>query len=194
MRTAAVATVRSVDVPEQIRTDRLVLRRPVVADVPALHAYRSLPDVCRYLPFEPQSPETVAGRVAAAESDESAELPMFWRVVEVAGGAVVGDVIVFLRSREHRGGEIGWVLHPAHQGRGYATEASAGILDVTFDRLGLHRVVARLDARNEASARVCRRLGMRPEARLVENEWFKGEWTDEVLWAVLDREWRAARF
>ena len=63
------------------------------------------------------------------------------------------------------------------------------MLHLAFDDLGLHRVFARVDARNTASARLAARLGMRQEAHLVENEWFKGEWTDELDFALLSREW-----
>ena len=56
--------------------------------------------------------------------------------------------------------------------------------------LGLHRVVGRLEPRNPASARVLEKLGMRREAHLVENEWVKGEWQSEDVYAVFDREWR----
>ena len=92
----------------------------------------------------------------------------------------------------HRQGEIGYVLHPEHTRRGYATEAAREMLRVGFEGLGLHRIVGRLDARNIASARVLERLGMRREAHLVENELVKGEWTDEVVYALLSREWRGA--
>ena len=51
------------------------------------------------------------------------------------------------------------------------------------------RITGRLDARNAASGRVLERLGMRHEAHLIENEWVKGEWTDEAIYAVLAREW-----
>jgi RimJ/RimL family protein N-acetyltransferase len=44
-------------------------------------------------------------------------------------------------------------------------------------------------ARNGPSLALCERLGMRREAVLVENEWFKGEWTDEVDYALLERDW-----
>jgi RimJ/RimL family protein N-acetyltransferase len=67
------------------------------------------------------------------------------------------------------------------------------VLALAFDGLGLHRVTARIDARNGPSAALARRLGMRQEAHLVENEWFKGEWTDELDFAILEREWRALR-
>ena len=59
--------------------------------------------------------------------------------------------------------------------------------------MGLHRIVARLDERNEASARVARRLGMRQEARLIHNELFKGEWSTELDFAMLANEWPAHR-
>jgi RimJ/RimL family protein N-acetyltransferase len=52
-------------------------------------------------------------------------------------------------------------------------------------------VIARVDARNTASARLAARLGMRQEARLVENSRYTGEWSDELDFALLSREWRA---
>jgi RimJ/RimL family protein N-acetyltransferase len=113
--------------------------------------------------------------------------------VEVADtGQLVGDVLLAWHSLEHRGGEIGYVFHPDVAGRGYATEAVHTLLHLAFDDLGLHRVVARIDARNQPSVRLATRLGMRQEAHLVENEWFKGEWSDELDFALLDREWRAS--
>lgn len=48
-----------------------------------------------------------------------------------------------------------------------------------------------VDGRNDASLRLCARLGMRREAELLSNEWFKGEWTDEIDFALLDSEWLA---
>jgi RimJ/RimL family protein N-acetyltransferase len=96
--------------------------------------------------------------------------------------------------RDETNAEIGYVVHPDHVGRGIATEAAAPMLRFAFDPvhgLGLHRVTARIDQRNPASAAVLRKLGMRQEAVLVENEWFKGEWSTEVDFAILDREWAA---
>jgi RimJ/RimL family protein N-acetyltransferase len=104
---------------------------------------------------------------------------------------MVGDVVLEWISRRHRQGEIGYIVHPDHHGRGYATEACRPLLRVAFEEMGLHRVVGRLDARNTASARVLEKLGMRREAHLVENEWVKEEWQSEVVYAILDREWRA---
>ncbi len=65
------------------------------------------------------------------------------------------------------------------------------LLDLAFHRLGARRVVARVDERNMPSRALLERLGVRQEAHLVENEWFKGELTSEVDYAVLAREWEA---
>jgi RimJ/RimL family protein N-acetyltransferase len=110
--------------------------------------------------------------------------------VEVtATGEVAGDVGLCWHSDEHRHAEVGYAFRPDHRGQGYATEAVAAMVDLAFTGLGAHRVSGHLDSRNWASAALLERLGMRREAHLVENEWVKGEWTDEDIFAVLVSEW-----
>lgn len=175
-----------------VRTRRLSLRPLTSGDVDALLAYRSDPEVCRYVPFEPMDRRVINERLATqwastALTDEGQALTLG---VEVTGtGELVGDVVLFWHSREHRGGEIGYVVNPAFGGHGYATEAAHALLRLGFEDLGLHRIVARIDERNEPSAKVARRLGMRQEARLVRNELFKGEWSTELDFAMLADEW-----
>jgi RimJ/RimL family protein N-acetyltransferase len=191
-----------VDVPVQtesalrprypVRTERLLLRPLTPDDAEALLAYRSLPGVCRYVPFEPMTVEVIHKRIASQWArteltDEGQSLTLGVEVAETA--ELVGDVVLFWHSREHAGGEIGYVFHPDVSGRGYATEAANALLRLGFDELGLHRIVARVDERNESSARLARRLGMREEARLVHNEFFKGEWSTELDFGMLADEW-----
>ena len=107
------------------------------------------------------------------------------------GGRVIGDVYFTVRSVADASAEIGWTLHPQHRSHGYMTEAASAVLQIAFDEIGLHRVMARLDPRNLPSVALCRRLGMREEAHLVEDVWFKGEWGDTGVYAILDREWSA---
>lgn len=174
-----------------IRTKRLILRPVQADDADAMFAYRQREDVCRFLLHPPQTFEQVATRAANSRSeltDEGQVLTL--AVVEQETGAFVGDVVLMYHSREQRAGEIGYVLNPDHAGKGYATEAGAALLRLGFDELGLHRMTGRLDARNTASARVLEKLGMRREAHFVENEFIKGEWTDELVYAVLAKEWR----
>jgi len=108
-------------------------------------------------------------------------------------GRLVGDFVLILRSVEHRRGEVGYALHPDFAGRGLATEGARVMLDIAFGRLDLRRVIGRVDARNQASARVLAKLGLRHEAHLVQNELFKGEWTDEDDFAILREEWECGR-
>jgi RimJ/RimL family protein N-acetyltransferase len=175
-----------------VRTERLLLRPLAMADADALLAYRGRDDVSRYVPFEPMSRddivERIAGRWARTElTDEGQSLTLGAQLAET--GELAGDVVLFWHSREHAGGELGYVFNPALAGRGYATEAAGAMLRLGFSELGLHRIVARIDERNEPSLRLARRLGMRQEARLVRNERFKGEWSTEVDFAMLAEEW-----
>jgi RimJ/RimL family protein N-acetyltransferase len=178
-----------------IETERLLLR-PLDprGDVDAVHAYQSREDVCRYIPYFPRNRQQVADRLADRDRTRST-LDAEGQAINVAvvvreSGALIGDVMLFWKSAEHRGGEIGYVLNPDHAGNGYATEACRALLSLAFDDLDLHRVIGRIDARNASSAAVLRRLGMRQEAVLVENEFFKGEWTTEIDFAILAAEWR----
>ena len=179
-----------------VRGERLLLRPLAVGDADALLAYRGREDVSRYVPFEPMSRddiiERIAGPWARSElTDEGQALTLGAQVSET--GELAGDVVLFWHSREHAGGELGYVFNPRLAGRGYATEAATVMLRLGFEGLGLHRIVARIDERNEPSARLARRLGMRQEARLVDNEFFKGEWTTELDFAMLADEWHARR-
>jgi RimJ/RimL family protein N-acetyltransferase len=174
----------------------LLLRPLAVSDADALLAYRSREDVCRYVPFETMSRadiiERIAGQWARTElTDEGQSLTLGAQVGET--GELAGDVVLFWHSRVHAGGELGYVFNPALGGRGYATEAANVMLRLGFEGLGLHRIVARIDERNESSVRLARRLGMRQEARLVSNELFKGEWSTELDFAMLADEWYTRR-
>ncbi|MER5335524.1 GNAT family protein [Micromonospora sp. NPDC002717] len=179
-----------------VRTERLLLRPLTGGDVDALLAYRSRPDVCRYVPFEPMTRQVVVDRISSvwARRELTDEGQALTLGVEVADtGELVGDVVLFWHSRVHASGELGYAVNPAFGGHGYATEAARALLRLGFEDLGLHRVVARVDERNDPSARLARRLGMRQEARLVENEFFKGGWSTELVFAMLADEWAARR-
>jgi RimJ/RimL family protein N-acetyltransferase len=175
-------------------TDRLHLRPFMSGDLDALEAIHGDADVLRYLSWDARDRAALRGvlgekqrRDALAHQGDSLNLA----AVRADTGELVGDMTLFWHSEEHLQGEVGYLFHPAHHGRGYATEATRAMLRIGFDGLGLHRITGRLDGRNAASARVLERVGMRREAHFVENQQIKGEWVDEVVYAMLDREWRA---
>ena len=106
---------------------------------------------------------------------------------------LIGDCGVRVLETESRQAEIGITLAPAYQGHGYATEAMKSIFDYLLVRLGKHRVFTSVDPCNQRSMALMQRLGMRKEAHLVESLWFKDQWADDVIFAMLQREWKSAR-
>ena len=178
-----------------VRTPQLALRPFMPDDLDALYDFHRLPEVARYLYNEPRTRAEVSvllhGKLAA--SSLTADGKALCLAAELAAtGQLVGDCTLFWLSRAHQQGEIGFVFHPAFQGRGLATEAAAALLRLGFEGLGLHRIIGRCDGRNLGSARVMEHNGMRREAHLVENEFVKGEWTDELIYAILRREWEGS--
>lgn len=179
-----------------IRTQRLLLRPYAAGDLDALYAYHRLGEVHRYLYTEPRTRAEVRLMVQERmlNSALTADGQALSLVAELADtGELAGDCVLFWRSQEHQQGEVGYVFNPAWHGRGLATETVAALFTLGFNGLGLHRIAAQADARNTASTRVMERAGMRREAHLVQNEYVKGEWTDEVIYAILRSEWAARR-
>ena len=177
-----------------IETERLLLRPYREDDIDVLHDIQSHPEVVRYLYWEPRTREQVEKVIRESSDQIDGEGGGLTLAIQPRGSdSMVGDVVLMYHSEVHRQGEIGYVLHPDHQGHGYATEAAREMLRLGFEQLGLHRIAGRLEARNSASAAVLERLGMRLEGHLRENEWVKGEWQSEMDYAILEREWRAQR-
>jgi len=176
-----------------LRSSRLLLRPLAMDDVPGLLSYRSLPEVCRYVPFNPMDTETLHQRLRDSWNRRRLEAEGQAIVLGIeltSTGSLIGDVLLSWTSERHRSGEIGYVLNPAYFGQGFATEAAHRLLHYAFDDLQLHRIVARVILGNHSSVKVAMKLGMRQEAHLVENEWFKGRWIDELDFALLESEWR----
>jgi RimJ/RimL family protein N-acetyltransferase len=175
-----------------IETDRLTLRRYRDTDYDDLLKLQSNPDVTRFLLYDPKTPEQVkeslAGRLADVPMDTDGQA-LTVAVILRETGRHVGEVTLFVQNAEHRGGELGFVFHPEFHGRGFAAEASNEVLRLGFEELGMHRIIGRLDAANSSSAKLLKRLGMRHEATFVKNEFLKGRWTDEAVFAMLAEEW-----
>lgn len=172
----------------QLSTPRLCLRRFRESDAEAFAGYRSDPAVARYQDWDAPYPVERARRFVSAMATEPADVPGEWLQIAVtlAGDdTLVGDCAFVPQAHEPRTAEIGFTIAPQHQGRGYAREAVSALLRYLFDQLGKHRVIASCDARNAPSVKVLEAVGMRREGHTVESTWAKGEWTDDLLFAVL---------
>ena len=181
--------------PWPVRTRRLALRPATLDDLPAIGAYRRIPGVSTWLPTSPATAEDHVAHISAKPERLAKTL-----VVEL-DDAVIGDLYLSVEdawgqaevaeNARNTQAEVGWCLDPAHQGKGYATEAVAGLLRVCFEDLGLRRVVALSFADNTASWRLMERLGMRREVYNVRDSLHRsGAWLDGVGYALLAEEWR----
>ena len=174
----------------EIVTERLVLRLLQPEDVPAFAAYRRDPDVARYQSWDTTYTVEDGERLVAAQQGVEFGEPGPWvqvAAVDRATGELRGDCAV--RVDEPRTAEVGVTFALASQGTGLATEALRAVVGRLFEHHAIHRVYAQADDRNAAVHRLLERLGFRCEARLVEADWFKGEWTTLRTYAILRREW-----
>jgi RimJ/RimL family protein N-acetyltransferase len=180
---------------DQLETCRLIIRRFQETDLAAFLAYRNDPEIARYQSWDSYSQEQ-----AIALIEELKVIPCgapglgFQFALELkATGALIGDCYLKVDRDEPRQAEIGFTLARAYQRQGFASEAVIELLDYAFRTLELHRIIAITDSRNDASVALLSRLGMRREGHFLQNVWFKGEWGDEYLYAVLRDEWMQRR-
>jgi RimJ/RimL family protein N-acetyltransferase len=175
-------------------TPRLTLRAFELSDLDDLARIYEHEQVNRYLYWEPRSREESlaalerhVGRPTEIVEDNVLPVAVLLRNTT----RVIGDFLLRWGRNVHRQGEIGGSLHPDFQGRGYASEIYLELLDIAFGEHELHRVIGRCDARNSASVRSLEKAGLHQEAHLIENEFVKGEWTDEIIMAIRRSEWES---
>ncbi len=175
-----------------LKTERLTIRDFVETDWQDIVETRTQEEVARYEPWDTTTwaeQEKVVGRVREQSALTFDMLGKYVEFAVVLGDKAIGSVGVKRLSDVHKGAEVGWVFGAPYWGQGYATEAARALMDWSFRTLELRRITAVCDARNVPSYRLMERLGMRREAHHVESFFSKGEWTDDLVYAVLKDEW-----
>ncbi|MBB6352189.1 GNAT family N-acetyltransferase [Nonomuraea muscovyensis] len=175
-----------------LTTDRLVLRRFTDADADDLFALHNDPGVMRFLNGGKPTPREVIVRETLPAFVASG----FFAAVEKSTGAFAG----WFHLRAARGGspdepELGYRLHQAYWGRGFATEGSLALIDKAFAELGARRVFAQTMAVNLGSRRVMEKCGLR-HVRTFFGDWpdvIDGSEEGEVEYELLRADWEALR-
>ena len=176
----------------QLITDRLVLREFKEDDWPEVLAYQSDPRYLQYYEWTHRTADDVRQFVQRFVDQNKARPRLKHQLAVTLAGhdAAIGNCGIRLERIDAHEADIGYELAPQHWGRGYATEAARAILRFGFEELKVHRIWAWCIADNLASARVLEKIGMQPEGRLRDREWFKGRWWDVLMYAILEPEWR----
>ncbi len=175
----------------ELHTSRLILRKLSASDAAAVAAYRSLPEVARYQGWNLVTAEDA---LALARSQETLapDTPGTWYQLVITlcpEGTVIGDLGLHFLAEPPATVEVGITLAPEFQGLGYAHEAMQAAMNYVFKTLRKHRLVASVDPRNTKSVALLERLGLRREAEFRLSLWFKGEWVDDWVYAILASEW-----
>lgn len=179
----------------ELEGEQVRLRRFKLGDVKPFVVYRSDPDVARYQSWDAPYPLAHGERLIKSTQRQHPDTPGQWyqfAVVLSSTGELIGDCGAKSDAADPRQAEIGYTIAKQHQGRGYGIDTVRTLLGYLFDSRDKHRVTASCDPRNTGSIRLLERVGMRREGHLLESIWFKGQWADDLLFAMLRREWKCS--
>jgi [ribosomal protein S5]-alanine N-acetyltransferase len=169
---------------------RVLLRPLTDADVPELFRIFSNQEVTRYWGSPSlKSVDEAAGLLQTIHEGLRTRRLFQWGIGPTSGDELWGTCTLLHMDGVNRRSELGFALGREHWGRGTALEAVAAIIDWSFRTLGLHRLEADVDPRNERSLRLLERLGFRREGYLRERYHQDGETQDTVFLGLLAHEW-----
>jgi len=168
---------------------RVQLRPLRAGDADDLFAVHSDPRVMRYWSHAPWTDRAQAAARIAQLAHDRANAEFYTWASTLADDRLIGTVSLFAVNRGQRRGEIGYALAASQWGRGYATEGLRLAIAHAFDSIGLERLEADIDPRNEASCRLVERVGFLREGLLRQRWRVAGEVTDSAMYGLLRREY-----
>ena len=176
----------------ELTTHRLLLREFTADDWQSILTYQSDPEYLKYYTWTERTPEAVQRFINMFIDWRNAEPRIkFQFAITIKGDpTAIGIVGIRKESHESHEAEIGYEMAREHWGKGYGTEAAQAMLTFGFTELKLHRIAADCVADNAGSAHVLEKIGMTLEGRQRDKEYYKGRYWDDLLYAVLEEEWR----
>lgn len=167
-------------------TPRLLLRPPTRADLPHIQRYAVREPFYRFMDMDVPTPESVnryLATVIAAWDDPQGKERVF-AVEPRRTGRIAGLIRIAIKGDSSEEGSVGYSLDPDFQSRGYATEALQEVVRLGFEELGLRRIRATVDSRNERSWKVLERAGFRRTKPLSGHRSIRGFAGDSYLYAI----------
>ncbi len=179
----------------EIRTKRLLLRELQYSDLEAVHKYSSDPEVVRHMDWGPNSDNDDKQFVerTIARQKERPRRNFTLAITMKDTKSLIGSCGIHKSNITDREGWIGYCLSRQYWGRGFGTETARALLHFGFENLNLHRIFATCAPANTASAHVLEKAGMRLEGHFRQHRWTKRKWRDSLVYAIIDKEWRASK-
>lgn len=158
------ATDAGPPLPETIRTERLVLRRPRASDADDVFAYASDPEVTFHMDW-PMHTDVAQSRAFLEQSEDrwTTGGEALWAITLAGDDRLIG--MIAIRPHGHKA-DFGYVLARPHWSRGIATEAARAVIAETFRLPGIVRIWATCSTDNIASRRVLEKAGLEREGIL----------------------------
>jgi ribosomal-protein-alanine N-acetyltransferase len=172
----------------ELTTGRLLLRRLRLADAAGVQALRSNTDVMKYInrPLT-LSLEDAENWVGIVEDALLKNEGITWCIcLKEFPDQHVGNIGLWRIEKENYRAEIGYMLDPSMQKKGYMSEAINGVIKYGFDTMKLHSIEAQLDPRNTASAALLKKAGFVQEALFRENYYLRGAFADTAVYSLLN--------
>lgn len=171
-----------------LESDRLIFRAIKETDVHEIFALRSNPELMQYIPRPLLTNlEEAKAHMKIIQDKIDTNEGINWAMTEKGNDKLISLIGFYRIQNEHYRSEIGYMLLPEYQNKGYITEAIQTLLNFGFTEMGLHAVEAIIDPRNLASEKVLLKNGFIKEAHFVENFCFEGKFIDSAHYSILKR-------
>lgn len=172
-----------------LESERLVFRRLKDSDAPEVFKIRSNPERMKYIPrpiLQNEEEALAMIQMMNAKIDENTDIN--WGVCLKNSDKIIGFMGFYRVQPDSYRTEIGYMILPEYDGKGYVSEAVTTMLNYAFNTVGFHSVEAVIDPNNFGSARVLEKNGFRKEAHFIENFFWNNEFIDSVHYGLLKRE------
>jgi RimJ/RimL family protein N-acetyltransferase len=193
---SATETVVSTDWQQGLPTLRgrqVVLRELRASDAPSLFALLTTEEVSRFISPPPSTVEGFERFISWTLRQRAAGTYACFAVTVAGYDTAIG--IFQVRSMEpgFETAEWGFAIGSAFWGTGLFQEGAGLVLDFAFDTVGVHRLEARAAVKNGRGNGALQKLGAVQECRLRNSFLKDGQYIDQVLYAMLDTDWRGSR-
>jgi ribosomal-protein-alanine N-acetyltransferase len=169
-----------------IESPRLILRRPVAADIDELFKYRSDKELMQYIPHRyATSRAQVEETLERIDKLIAANEGINWAITLKGDDTIIGMVGYVHFYKEHYRAEIGYMLHTPYHGQGIAAEATKAAIDYGFGALQLHSIEAIVNSKNAASQKLLQRLGFTNDAFFRDYLCHDGKFMDANVYSLL---------
>lgn len=176
----------------QLKTERLLIRDITIDDRYEIFSYRSDKETNIFQSWVPETMQDVEHFIE--RNMKAFNLPETWYqllITDRQTKEVIGDIGIHFFGNENVQAELGITIAKHFHGKGYASESLRAVIDYLFQNLQKHRIIASVDPLNTSSVKLMERLGFRKEGHFIKSLFWKNEWVDDIIYAVLKEEWHA---